>query len=137
MTIDEIQNEIAADFKKHGNWFEKRKYLIQIGKSASPCARARASGDNLIRGCQVSTWFYSESKDGKMFYEIDSDSGIVKGIAVLLARIFSGQIPQDIILSDLKFVADAGLEEDFSPVRANSVLKIVGRIKETAAASLR
>ncbi|MFA6375821.1 MAG: SufE family protein [Candidatus Paceibacterota bacterium] len=132
MTIEETQKEIIDEFKKYENWFDKRKHLIRLGKKLPYQNKARAADANLIRGCQVSTWFYSEFVGGKMFYEIDSSSAMVKGVAALLVRIFSGQKPDDICRAGLSFIEDAGLSEDFSPIRANSLLKMLGRIKSDA-----
>ena len=134
MTVEETQKEIVNEFEDRKNWFDKRKYLIQLGKEMPFAEKARATDDNLIRGCQVSTWFYSEFKEGRMFYEIDSASAIVKGIAALMVRIFSGKTPDDICSAKLDFIDGVGLSEDFSPIRANSLLKMLGRVKADAAA---
>lgn len=132
MTIERTQEEIIDEFKKYENWFDKRKHLIRLGKELPYQKKARAADANLIRGCQVSTWFYSEYSEGKMFYEIDSTSAMVKGVAALLVRIFSGQNPDHICRAGLSFIDDAGLAEDFSPIRANSLLKMMDRIKSDA-----
>ena len=133
MTIQEIQEEIINEFKIFDNWMDKYNYLIKLGKDLPPIDSKRKTKDNLIRGCQVKTWFCSTFKDGKVFYDIDSNSIIIKGFIALLAKVLSGQKPEDIKNADLHFIDKIGLRENFSPIRANSLWKMVNRVKSDAA----
>lgn len=129
MAIQEIQEQIISQFKTFDNWMDKDNYLIKLGKDLPPINLKYKTEDNLIKGCQVKTWFYSRFKDGKVFYDIDSISIIIKGFIALLIRVFSGQKPEDIKNADLYFIDEIGLRENFSPLRANSLFKLVNRIK--------
>jgi len=133
MTIKEIQAEIINEVKGFDNWMDKNSYLIKLGKEAPSISPEHKTEKNIIRGCQVTTWFYSELKDGKVFYEIDSMSMMIKGIISLLIRILSGQKPEDIKTADLYFIDKIDLSEDFSPLRANSLFKLVNQMKSEAA----
>ncbi|MBU0647263.1 SufE family protein, partial [Patescibacteria group bacterium] len=106
-------------------------YLIKLGKNLLSIDLKYKIADNLIKGCQVKTWFYFTSIDGKIFYYIDSESAVIKGIIVLLTKILSGQKLEDIKNADLYFIDKIGLREHFSPVRANSLFKMVSLIKES------
>ncbi len=129
MTIKEIQEEITDEFKIFNNWMDKYNYLIKLGKDLPPIDSQYKTEDNLIKGCQVKTWFHSALKNGRVFYEIDSSSIVTRGIIALLIRILSGQKPEDIKNADLYFIDKIGLRENFSPVRANSLWKLVNRIQ--------
>ncbi len=132
MTIQEIQEEIINEFKNFDNWMDKYNYLIKLGKDLPSVDLKYKTEENLIKDCQVGTWFHSTFKDGKVFYEIDSRSIITKGIAALLIRTLSGQKPEDIKKADLYFIDKIGLREIFSPLRANSLFKLVNRMKSVA-----
>ncbi|MBZ1356719.1 MAG: SufE family protein [Candidatus Nealsonbacteria bacterium] len=132
MTIQEIQEEIINEFKIFDEWMDKYNYLIKLGKNLPPIDSKYITEDNLIKGCQLKTWFHSALKDGKVFYNIDSSSMIIKGIIVLLVRATSNQKPEDIKNADLYFIDKIGLRENFSPVRANSLFKLVNQIKSSA-----
>ncbi|MFH1392714.1 MAG: SufE family protein [bacterium] len=133
MTIQEIQEEIISEFKIFDNWFDKHNHLIEIGKDLPPIDSKYKTEDNLIKGCQVKTWFHSALKEEKIFYDIDSSSVIIKGIIALLIRVMSNQKPEDIKNADLYFIDKIGLGENFSPLRANSLWKLINRIKSDAA----
>ena len=133
MTIQEIQEEIINEFKIFNNWTDKYNYLIKLGKDLPPIDSKYKIEGNLIKGCQVKTWFHSAFKDGKVFYDIDSKSVIIRGIIALLIRVLSGQKSKDIKDADLYFIDKIGLRENFSPLRANSLWKLVNRMKSDAA----
>jgi len=133
MTIKEIQEEIISEFKIFDDWLDKYNYLIELGKKLPPVDSKYKTEDNLIKGCQVKTWFHSTFKDGKVFYDIDSKSVIIRAIIALLIRVLSGQKPEDIKNADLYFIDKIGLRENFSPTRANSLFKMVNKIKSDAA----
>ncbi len=132
MTIQEIQEEIIKEFKIFDNWMDKYNYLIKLGKDLPPIDSKHKTEDNLIKGCQVKTWFHSALKDGKVFYDIDSRSVIIRGIIALLIRVLSGQKPEDIKNADLYFIDKIGLRENFSPIRTNNLWEMVNQMESDA-----
>lgn len=134
MTIQEIQEEIINEFKIFDSLIDKYAYLVKLGKNSSSMDMKFKVDQNLIRGCQLTTWYSSKFEDDLVYYEIDSSSAIIKGALSLLKKIFSGQKPKDIINAKLYFVDKAGLQEFFSPIRANSLWKIENKIRQSAAA---
>ena len=132
MTIQEIQEEVINEFKIFDNEMEKYNYLIKLGKNLPPIDSKYKTEDNLIKGCQVKTWFHSTLKEGKVFYEIDSSTVMIRGFIALLIRVLSGQKPEDIKNADMYFIDKIGLRENFSPLRANSLWKLVNKMKSDA-----
>lgn len=129
MTIQEIQEEIIGEFKIFNNWIDKHNYLIKLGKELPSIDSKYKTENNLINGCQVETWFHSLFKDGKVFYDIDSRSMMIKGIIALLIKVLSNQKPEDIKNADLYFIDKIGVREHFSPSRPNSLWKLVNQMK--------
>jgi len=132
ITMEQAQEGIVKEFKSLGSWMDKYKYVVELGKSLPPMDSNYRTEDNLIRGCQMKTWFCSRLENGRVFYSVDSMSLIIKGISVLLIRVLSGQSPEDIKNADMGFIDKIGLKEEFSPIRENSLWKLVNRIKSDA-----
>lgn len=132
-TIQETQEKIIGEFNVLESWMDKNSYLIKLGKNLPPINPRYKTEENLIKGCQVRTWYASAFKDGRVYYDIESASDMIKGIIALLTRVLSGQKPEDIKNADLYFIDKAGLRENFSPLRANSLWKLLNRIKSDAA----
>lgn len=134
MTTQEIQEEIINEFKAFDSLMDKYIHLVELGKNLLPMDPEHKTSKNLIKGCQLTTWFYSAFEDGRVLFNVDSSSVVIKGAISLLKRVFSGQRPKDIISADLYFINRTGLQEIFSPIRANSLWKITNQMKQDAAA---
>jgi cysteine desulfuration protein SufE len=132
MTIDEIQEEIIKEFENFKDWIEKYNYLIKLGKELPSMEERYKTEENIIKGCQVKTWFRSRFENGKLFFEIDSKSPLIRGIISLLIKVLSGQKPEDIKNANLYFIDRIGLRSEFSPLKANSLFKLLNRIKVEA-----
>ncbi|MFN3301863.1 MAG: SufE family protein [Patescibacteria group bacterium] len=132
MTINKIQDEIIKEFENLNNELEKYNYLIKLGRNLPPIDPKYKTDDYLIRGCQVNTWYHSEYKEGKMFFNIDSLSLITRGFISLLLKICSGQKPEEIKNAQFYFIDKIGLKDQVSPLKDNSLFKLVNKIKKDA-----
>ena len=134
-TIAEIEREIVDEFAIFDEWVDKYAYLIEIGSGLEGMDDAHKTEENLIKGCQSRVWFHAEMKDGRLYFTADSDALITKGIAGLLTRVFSGQLPGDILNDDLKFIDEIGLAQHLSPTRSNGLLSMIKQIRMYALAA--
>lgn len=129
MTIEEIQQEIVDEFSGYDDWMDKYSYLIELGNDMPPYPEEQRTQQNLIDGCQSQVWIYAEYRDGRIFFEADSDAIIVKGIVGLLVRVFSDHTPQEILDTNLHFIDDIGLKENLTPTRSNGLLAMIKQMK--------
>ena len=129
MKIEEIQNEIKADFELFDNWDERFEYLISLGKSLQPMQEIYKTDENIIKGCQSKVWIFAHKKEDKLIFEADSDAIITKGIVALLMLVFSNKTPSEILEADTKFIDEIGLKEHLSPNRANGLVSMIKQIK--------
>ncbi len=129
MTIQEIQNEIIADFSLFDDWEERYSYMIDLGKSLPLIDPKYKTEQYLIKGCQSNVWLHSELINGKVVFTADSDAIITKGIVAILIRSFSNQTPKDILSADLSFIDKIQLKEHLSPTRANGLVSMIEQIK--------
>ena len=131
-SIQVIQSEIVEDFSFLPQWDERYAYLIELGQKMESIPDAYKIEENIVRGCQSTVWLHRECRDGKVFLQSDSDSLIVKGLAALLMRVFSGQPAEDVIKSDLAFFEETGLNKHLSSQRANGLMAMIEEIKRFA-----
>ncbi len=134
MTINEIQDELIADFSFFEDWMEKYEYIIQLGKELPLIDEQYKKDEYLIKGCQSRVWLHAGQQDGKIIFTADSDAIITKGLVSLMVKVLSGQTPEAIAQSDLYFIDQIGLKEHLSPTRANGLLSMVKQMKLYAAA---
>ncbi len=134
-TIEEIEEEIIGEFEIFDDWMDKYAYLIELGANLEGVAEEYKTEDHLIKGCQSKVWFHAELKEGRLYFTADSDAIITKGIAGLLIRVFSAQLPTDIVKSEMRFIDSIGLTQHLSPTRSNGLLSMVKQIKMYAIAA--
>lgn len=134
MTIKEKQQETVESFEFMEDWEQKYEYIIDLGKELKGIPEDKKIDDNLIKGCQSKVWIDAEFKDGKLYFNADSDGILPKGIISLLVSIYSGHSTQEILDSDFKFIEEIGLQEFLSPSRANGLMAMTKQIKFYAVA---
>lgn len=134
MTIDQIQQEINDEFSIYEDWMDKYSYLIELGNDLPELDAKQKNDQYVIKGCQSRVWLIPEMKDGKLYFQGESDAVIVKGLVALLLRVVSGHTPDEIIESELHFVDDIGLKQHLSPTRSNGLVAMIKQIKLYAVA---
>src|SRR6187551_2624676 len=132
--IQDIENEIVEDFGLFDEWTEKYQYIIELGQSLPPLDEQYKTEENKIKGCQSSVWLNAYEKDGRIFFEADSDSTFVKGEIALLIRVLSNQPPEEIVNADLKFLDAIGLRQHIAVTRANGLSNMIKQMKAYALA---
>ncbi len=130
MTINEIQDEIIAEFSDYDDWMDRYSYLIEIGNDMPPYPEEHRCPQNVIEGCQSTVWIHASlSDEGRIIFEADSDAIIVKGIVALLIRVLSNHTPDEILDNELYFIDRIGLKENLTPTRSNGLLSMIKQMK--------
>lgn len=129
MTIQEIENQIIAEFANFEDWLDKYNYIIELGKDCPVIDEKDKVNENLIKGCQSKVWLSAKLEDGRIRFRADSDAVITRGIVSLLIRAFDNQTPADILAADLSFIEKIGLKEHLSPTRSNGLTAMVKQMK--------
>ncbi len=133
-SITEIENEIVEDFNLFDEREDKIDYLIDLGKKLPHINSKYMLDDFLVKGCQSKVWLHAYEKDGKIFFEADSDSVITKGIIALLIKVLSGQSPTDIINNNLEFINRIELQSFLTSKRSNGLNSMIVKMKAYASA---
>jgi len=128
-TINEIQDQIIEEFSAFDDWMDKYSLLIEMGNELPSLDIQYKTLNNLIEGCQSRVWLQADYKDGKVYFQGDSDAVIVKGIISLLIRALSGQTADDILSADLYFIDKIGLKSHLSPTRSNGLVSMLKQMK--------
>ena len=73
--------ELVENFEFLGDWEERYRYIIELGKLA-PLEENERVEDNIVRGCQSQVWLVrDEDEANKLRFRADSDAFIVKALA--------------------------------------------------------
>ena len=129
MSINELQDEVIAEFADFDDWMDKYALLIDLGNALEPLDEKYKTESNLIEGCQSRVWLQADYVDGRIHFRGESDAVIVKGIVSLLIRVLSDHTPQEILDADLHFTDQIGLKEHLSPTRSNGLVAMVKQMR--------
>ena len=123
------KEKILKDLLELPDHNDKFKYLIQKGKSQPLLAEEFKTETYRIEGCLSKLWLHPSFKDGKIYFNSDSDAAIPKGIAAILTEIYSGTTPDEALAIDPIFLKEAGVEQHLSMNRSNGLSKLCNQIK--------
>jgi len=110
----------------------KYKKIIEWGEQLPPMPAAYKTESSLVKGCQSIMHVHGELKDGKIFFQADSDALISKGLASILIYLYSGETPETILTADPSLLAELKIQNILSPSRANGFVSLYQKIKTIA-----
>src|SRR5678816_1022985 len=133
-TIDTELEDLASDFEVLGDWEERYRYVIDLGRDLAPLTDAERSDANKVRGCASQVWLVTEPQaDGTLRFRGDSDAHIVRGLIAILLRLYSGHGSAEISAFDAKAAFEKlGLSGALSAQRSNGLASMVARIRRDA-----
>lgn len=126
--IEKRVESLVSEFNKFSDWEERYKYLIDLGKKMPAMDENHKVAQNLVKGCQSQVWLHAELRDGKLFYQADSDASIVKGLVALLTYVYSDSTPEEVLMTKPTFLETIGLKEHLSMSRANGLNSMIKQI---------
>ncbi|HEX4743008.1 MAG TPA: SufE family protein [Caulobacteraceae bacterium] len=133
-TIDDALGELEDEFELLGDWEERYRYVIELGRGLEPLDESERSDIHKVRGCASQVWLVRDPKeDGTLVFRGDSDAHIVRGLIAILLRLYSGRTSDEILAFDAPAAfARLGLTGALSQQRANGLASMVQRIRAEA-----
>ncbi|HEV2365322.1 MAG TPA: SufE family protein [Caulobacteraceae bacterium] len=133
-SIEEALAALEAEFDALGDWEERYRYLIDLGRTLPQLQEAEYSEANKVRGCASQVWLVTSAADGRLEFRGDSDAHIVRGLIAVLLSLYSGRTPAAILAFAARpALEQLGLPSALSAQRANGLFAMVERIRREAA----
>jgi cysteine desulfuration protein SufE len=135
---EEALAELEAEFDLLGDWEERFRYVIELGRGLAPLTDDERIDANKVRGCASQVWLVAErTADGRIQFRGDSDAHLVRGLIAILLRLYSGRTASEILAIDAKEAVERlGLPGALSTQRSNGLYAMVERIRRIAADEL-
>ncbi|WP_417483012.1 SufE family protein [Maricaulis sp.] len=135
-TIQAEVEDLVEEFDLLDDWEQRYRYLIDMGKALPALPEAERTEESRVKGCVSQVWLIVEPGENDCLeFRADSDAHIVRGLAALLLRLYSGRSREEILSVDAREVLGRiGLSEHLSPQRSNGLNSMIGRIRGAAAA---
>lgn len=128
--VDVIQKELIEEINSTGDGFEQYSYLLELSLDLPESSENLKREENLIKGCQSKVWISMRiDDDGKLKIEADSDTLIMRGLLMILYRMFEGQKMNDIADVKVSIFEDTELFAGFDSVRQKGIGYIIKEIQ--------
>lgn len=135
-SIDAAVDELADELDLLGDWEQRYRHLIDLGRGLAPLTDAEHVDANKVRGCASQVWLIA-SRDGagRFSFRGDSDAHIVRGLIAVLLGFYNGRTGPEILAFDARAAFERlGLTGALSRQRSNGLFSMIERIRREAAA---
>jgi cysteine desulfuration protein SufE len=127
--------DVFETFEFLDDWEDRYSYIIDLGKSLPDFPDSERQEKNYVHGCQSQVWLihtYDEVND-KIYFMIDSDAIIVKGLAAIVLVTLNAKSPSEILNFDVdKAFEKIDLMRHISATRGNGLRSMLELIKKVA-----
>jgi cysteine desulfuration protein SufE len=136
-SLDELSvDDLIENFELLGDWEERYRYLIDLGRKLPPLPEAYRVEENRVHGCQATVWLKALLGPGDppvVEIHADSDAHIVRGLIAILRVLYSGKTRELILgLDPRPLFSTLGFDRFLSPTRHNGLYAMVERIRALA-----
>jgi cysteine desulfuration protein SufE len=129
ITVEDIGDTLGF----FDSWEDRYKYIIDLGKELPPMDDAKKDDAHLVRGCQSQVWIDHSLESDRLWFEVDSDAFIVKGLLGVVLAAYNGKTPQQVLDFDVEgYFEELSLLKHLSPTRGNGLRAMVKRIQVIA-----
>lgn len=134
-------DEILTDFDLLGDWEDRYRYVIELGRGLEPLPEGARSPATKVQGCVSQVWLSTQvDRTGgmpRLTFVGDSDAHIVRGLIAILFALYSGKTAQEILSIDAgQRLGQLQLKEHLTPQRSNGLMAMVKRIRSDAGVAL-
>lgn len=133
-SISEKLRVLETSLSILSNRQDRLAWITRHARSFPPLPPELKTDPHLVPGCLARTWLVSTFSAPRCHFQADSESAIIRGIAVLLCDLFSDQTPTEILSIDPRFLEKFGIDQHLTPNRRNSLATLFQQIRAFSAA---
>jgi cysteine desulfuration protein SufE len=128
-------DEVRENFAFFDDWEDRYKFILELGRQLPKMPAEHQITENLVRGCQSQVWIRHCVHDGRLYFMLDSDAHIVRGLIAIVLSALNGKPAETIATYDIdQLFAELDLLRHLSATRGNGLKAMVQRIRQIAAA---
>lgn len=133
-SIEARLDELADELDLLGDWEQRYRHVIDLGRSLEPLTPDEHSEANKVRGCASQVWLIAtRDASGRLGFRGDSDAHIVRGLIAILLSLYGGRRADEILAFDARAAFERlGLTGALSRQRSNGLFSMVERIRAEA-----
>lgn len=135
MSIKRKKDDLDILFNSLESWEEKYLLLIDLAKKLPAFSESFKVEANRVVGCTSRVWLVGQlNASGRLVFQANSDSQVVKGLAAILVELYSQETPQAILQDTSNLVEELGLTGGLMPTRVVGFEGMHKKIRQIALA---
>eukprot|EP00850_Spirogloea_muscicola_P009321 SM000052S17713 [mRNA] locus=s52:275612:277004:- [translate_table: standard] len=99
--------------------------LLYYATKLKPLGKEHQVAANKVTGCVSQVWVLPALREGRIYFQAESDSQLTKGLAALLVEGLSGATPREVLRITPDFIQQLGLKQSLTPSRSNGFLNML------------
>jgi len=132
MTLLQKQSALIERYSMIPDPQERLEALMTRKSTLIPLADSERVDAALVRGCVSRVWLAGFDENGLCRFRIDAESAMVRGLVSILAEIYDGAVPDEIISVEPQFFEGLGLSSNLTPTRLNGLASVRKAIRDFA-----
>lgn len=125
-------DKLVKRFQKVSDPRRRYEQLLWFAKKLEDFPEAEKTADNKVPGCVSQVYVIADIREGKVYYQGDSDAQITKGLVALLIDALNGLSANEIIDLSPDFIQETQLDVSLTPSRANGFYNIFKTMQKKA-----
>ena len=135
-TLLEHQQQRLAPLLRTSDSQQRLARLIEEARRRPALAAALRVEAHRVEGCLVRVWLIAEMRDGRCYFQCDSDAVSLKAVGGLLCDLYSGHSPQEITARSSGVLAQLTILPQLAENRQRTIARIEEKIREFAQAQV-
>ncbi len=132
MTPSEREARLCAQLLLIEDPLERLAFIQDRARKIAPLPDWFRTDAFRVSGCVTRVWLRCDSQAGRCRFEVDSESNMVRGLALLIAEIYSDCAAADIVAFSSSLSDRLGLARAVSPTRLHGLARIEAKIRRYA-----
>ena len=118
------------------DWESRYRYILDLGRELPAMPAALQTEERLLRGCQSQVWIEHLLHDGHLWFAVDADAHIVRGLVAVVLAALNGRTPNALLAVDIDaYFGQLDLLKHLSQTRGNGLRALVARMRAIATAA--
>jgi cysteine desulfuration protein SufE len=112
---------------------ERLAAVVDRARKRPPLDPAFRTDTHRVQGCVSKVWLVGRLEQGRCRFELDAESVLVRGLALLICDVYDGLGPEEILAHPTAILDALQLRSQLSPTRQNGLDQVRQAIQAFAA----
>lgn len=123
-------SDISETLSYLDDWESRYRFILELGRDLPPMPANLQTEARLLRGCQSQVWIEYAELDGRLWFMVDADAHIVRGLIAIVLAALNGRTPEALLQVDVDaYFGELELLKHLSQTRGNGLRALVARMR--------